>query len=185
MKKIEINLYPYSSSQKWWNKLFERFFPFVFFVVFFAIIINILFSILTGLVSLSLNRANKEWSKNSPQIKEIKGLKKEIETLRIKKMDLDTLSQERVDLSHLFAEIYASLPKNIWLDKISYTDGSLSLAGYAVKWKKDCLASIDSFVKQLKRKEYIASLFDNLILKDTKRMEYRGRKVTYFIVYGK
>jgi len=185
MRKIEINLYPYSSSEKKIDVLIEKYFPFVFLGFLFLFLMNILLFFLNGFITFPLKKIKQKWEKISPQIEKLNNLKREINKLKIKKADLESFYQERVSISHIFADIFKALPKNMWLEKIAYSNRELFLSGYVVKWEKEYLATIDAFIKNLKKEEYFSKIFKNLALKDTRKTEYRGREVTYFILQAK
>ncbi len=185
MRKIEINLYPFSSSRKKVDVLIEKYFPFIFLGFLFLFLINLLLFFLNGFVSFPLKKLEQRWEKVSPQIEKLNGLKREINKLKIRNSDLENFYQNRVFISHIFADIFKALPKNMWLEKIAYSNRRLFLSGYVVKWKEEYLATIDTFIKNLKKEEYFSKIFKNLALKDTRKTEYRGREVTYFILQAR
>ena len=183
MKNIEINLYPYkTTTDKKVLKLIEKFFPIVFLGVLIAITLNILLFLIIGFSHLPYSKLNKQWQQLSPQVASVNSLKNELNSLREEKSRYQGLLSHKIEISHLFADIFKSLPKNIWLARITLKDNQMKLIGHVVEWKEDYSVSINKFIKQLQREPYCADVFDNIRVKSQKKQDFSGREVVRFEV---
>jgi Tfp pilus assembly protein PilN len=73
------------------------------------------------------------------------------------------------------------LPENIWLEEINLKGNSFNFVGYAVRGKDDYLASIQEFIRNLK-KEKFAGIFKNISLKNSRKNYLSGTEVMRFEV---
>jgi len=181
MGKVKINLYPYQDRQE--NKylgIMVQYAPFVLLGAGGLILLNIIIFLFTSWLSFPYHRLNKEWKELQPKVEDISSLKKELDDLKLKKKLYMSLVTYKVDISHALADVYASLPKNIWFDRISFHEDTITLVGYAVKWKQFPFASIDRFIKKLRKSEYFSKVFSRINLRSSRRVDLYGRIVMKF-----
>ena len=80
----------------------------------------------------------------------------------------------------MLAEIFNSLPKNIWLEELDFDKDMIILIGYVVKWKEDYLASLDKFIKHLGNEDYFHSIFADIGLKNSRKSRVNNVEVVRF-----
>jgi len=183
MKKIEINLYPYTSDKdKGFLKLIEKYFPIALLAFFVLIAINIILFLIIIFSYLPYNNLSKNWKKLSPQATTISSLKEELKSLKDKKEKYQELLSSKIEVSHIFADIFTSLPKNIWLEEINFSNGFMGFVGYVVEWKEDYSVSINKFIKNLKEKDYFFNTFKYINPKRNVKMKLAGREIMKFEV---
>lgn len=181
MKKIEINLCPYSVTEdKKIQKLIAQYFPFVFLAALGFIVINIFLFSVASVSFLTYSQLGKKWSKESPKAMEIELLKKEVTALKEKKKSYDELIKANVAPSYILSDIYKALPINIWLSDIRATEASVSLTGYVVKWQEDYLVSLGNLIKNLKKESHFSGYFKDIIQKSSRKTNLFNVEVMKF-----
>lgn len=183
MKRIKINLYPHKrTSDKRFIQFIERYLPLVFLALIILFAVNgILFIVTIGARGF-YNTLDKKWVEIRPQAGQIDALKKELVSLKEKKKMYLDLIVPKVDPAHICADIFTSLPRNIWLGEMSCNSERLSFAGYVVKLKEDYLLSIDTFIKNLQKQQYFSSVFKNIRLMSSRKTKISGREIMKFEV---
>ncbi len=183
MKIIRINLHPLreKKEQKTFTML-KKYFPYVFAAFFCLAGINIILLIFTGFYRLPHEKLKKEWQSLTPQVKEILSLKEEVDALNKEKTEYKSLFKKDILISRIFADIQSALPKNIWFEQIKIEKGEINFVGYVVKLNEDYLVSLDSFIKELKKKKYFTGIFPrgNINLKTTRKAKVSGVRVVKF-----
>ena len=181
MKKIEINLYPYQvKSDKRIFNILRQFAPYIVLGCAVIIVINIILFIVIGFAHIPYGSLTKEWQELRPQAASIETLKRDVTDLKAKQGVYKELLTYKVEMSHLLADLFAALPKNIWLTEAHFKDDSFNLSGYAVYWKESPLTSIDKFIKNLKREEYYTVTLPHINLATTRKMDFHGKDVVKF-----
>jgi len=183
MKKVEINLYPYQPKEEnKYIKMMEQYAPFALLGAVGLIIINLILFFATASMSFPHHRLSSEWKKLQPKIGKIDEFKKEISSLVAKKKEYSSVLQYKMNISHVLADIYASLPKNIWLEQIHLDKDAISLSGYAVTWKNPPLVSIDMFTRKLRKDKYFSKIFHKVNLKSSRKTIFNTKEVMRFEV---
>ena len=183
MKKIEINLYPYRGEEdKKIATLIDKHFPVVFLAAIGLILVNGILIMFTGFSRLPYANLKKQWEKAVPVVREIEALKVQRDSLKKEEESYEQLVSRQIELSSIFADIFESLPENIWFEKINFSGDAVFLTGYAVEWKENFLASSSRFVKSLQGKEYFSRVFNRIDLKGQKKVSISGRQVLKFEV---
>ena len=163
MEKISINLFPsQDTNEKKISKVVEQYFPYVFLALVGVIIINILLFLITSLSYIPYNNLTKKWEELGPQAKTIEEVKQELIALKEVELAYTDLVKRNMDLSRVIAEIVASLPKNIWLDRFIVEDGYVKITSYVVEWKEDFSETINTFINNLQNQEYFSSIFKDI-----------------------
>ncbi|OPX30997.1 MAG: hypothetical protein B1H08_00010 [Candidatus Omnitrophica bacterium 4484_171] len=181
MKKVEINLYPYQPKEgNKYIKIIERYTPFALLAALGLIAINLILFSITASMSFPYHKFNSEWKQLQPKIGKIEELKKELSSLAAKKKEYRNVLKYKMNISHVFADIYASLPKNIWLGKTRFDEDTIYISGYAVTWKDSPLVSIDIFTRKLRKAKYFSSIFHKVNLKSSRRTIFNTREVMRF-----
>lgn len=174
MKKITVNLHPL--KEKNGNKIFKivaGYIPFIFLGGVALTAINILLFIMVSFMTISHNNINNKLKNLSEKLNEVDSLKKELESLSNERKGYSRPLTENVLFSHIFTDIFESLPKNIWIDAIKFDGKNINLSGYIVEWKENPFASLERFIKNLSSEDYFSTIFKNItppIYKVTKRV---------------
>ena len=170
MKKIGINLYPYQPKEEnKYIKIMRRYAPFAFLAAVVLIAVNLIFFSITASMAFPYHKLSSEWKQLQPKIGKIDELKKEVNSLVAKKKEYHNILKYKVNISHILADIYASLPKNIWLSQMRFDKNMAYISGYAVTWKRSSLISVDTFVKNLKKAEYFHNIFHKISLRNSRK----------------
>lgn len=181
MTKIEINLYSQKEPRP--NRTFDlmkKYFPYAVLGFCALLLINLILCVAGGVSVFSLKKTKKQWSLISDQAEAMGKIKNEINILRTEKKQYSDLFNSGTDLSRLLAELYRSLPENIWLEEVRFRNSSLVLKGYALRWKEDPLTSVALFIDKFKKQEYFFSRFTQVSSRKSRRTEYKGQAVTEF-----
>lgn len=182
MDKISINLNPRKTRKN--EVILQNMVTYKPFLILGIIGIFILIFILQLFIFLRMNSYRsykKEWAKWQEPYDLIAQVKKETAALEQKKIELQKVTLPKMEMAKILAEIYSSLPKNIWLKSFRFKDNSLILCGYAVKWSEDYLTSLgEKFLNSLKEAEYFSSKFKKVNIKDTKKTTFNDVEVLEF-----
>lgn len=181
MKRIEINLYPHKDKDR--NKLFfflEKYFSYVFLAAIGFVALNIILSVAIVILSLPLRRLNSEWTRISPQAERVDSLKKEYNTLKGKQKSYEDLLTYKIDAAHILGDLFESLPAHIWLSELRLNDKTIMLSGYAVHREKSPYPFIDSFIKNIEKASYVSGIFNQVTLKNSKKVNLHGRETIKF-----
>jgi len=183
MKKITINLYPFQQADEPpLNKTLAHYIPAVILVLILLIIVNIGAFALANIFEMSrasLENTNKNLA---PSIKDIQELKDALEAQIKEKKDYQSISTTRIQATRIMAEVYGSMPKNIWLRSFSFDRDTLALEGTVVKWKEEQMASLDKFIKDLNKKDYFVSQFKNANVKDYRKGKVQNTETIDFVI---
>jgi Tfp pilus assembly protein PilN len=183
MKNIEINLYPYQIKQeKEFIKLIRKLFPVVFLGVAIALALNIVLFVISGVYRLPYNSLNNKWEKLRPQVAGVTSLRDELTSLDKELTSYRDLLKHKVEAAHVLADIYSSLPKNIWLGKIDLKGETMEFIAYVVEWKEDYSVSVNKFIKQLQKEPYFSTIFSNIRLKSQRKQYFSGIEIVRFEV---
>ncbi|UCC95314.1 MAG: PilN domain-containing protein [Candidatus Omnitrophota bacterium] len=183
MKKIEVNLHPEGEKkeQKWFVYV-KRYLPFMLFGLFLLVCVNVVLFLLAS--SFKKPRANleKKWHDLTPQVQEITALKKEIDSLKHNRQEYRDLVTESISASQVFAELFDSIPKNIWFSTVDLGNGVLRMNGSVVRWKEDYLVSVNKLINSLNEKKYFSSVFKNINLKNSRKSSIAGVEIMTFSI---
>ena len=125
------------------------------------------------------NKHWREWSQKAKTIQEAKVL---LDKLKIEKSQLEKILTPDYQMAVVLEDIFASLPKNVWFGEFDFHDQDLRIEGYIVKWNQDYLATLDEFVRSLRKKEYFSSRFGNLKIAGSEKVDFNGQEVLKFII---
>lgn len=163
MKKITINLHPLGEKKE--NKILKtavKYIPFAFMGGIILAAINLLLFIIVSFMVVSNKSLDLKLKSLSSQLNEVNSLKKDLESLTTERKEYSQPLTKNISLSRVFADIFESLPKNIWIDAIKFDGQNINLAGYVVEWKENPFASVEKFIKNLSGKEYFSTVFKNI-----------------------
>ncbi len=180
MNKININLSP---KQNQWLAFIQKLLVFqpllnLSAVFIFALILALHFFAL--LQAASLGAAERKWPQWQEKANIIKKIKDETAALEAKRKELEKAAAPKHMAAQTMADIFASLPANIWLDKLSLKDGQLSIDGYIVEQKQDKEFSLSAFINALKSQKHFSAQFGQLALKESQETDFNGVKVLKF-----
>ena len=181
MKKIEINLYPHQPKEE--NKYIEaveKYTPFALLAVIGFLVVNLILFSATASMSFPYRKLNLRWKQLQPKIKEVEKVRKELNSLVAEKKEYHRILEYKINAAHMLADVYASLPENIWLSKVSLNNNVLHISGCAVAWKKSALVSVDIFTKRLRKAKYFSSIFHKVDIKNSRRDIFNSREIMRF-----
>lgn len=183
MKKIIINLLPSrggETADKILGVVF-KYIPFVFLALVVSVLLNIFLFPVGSFSQLRYKKMEAEWKKLEPEAKAVAALKEEVQALQSVKDEYRKLFSGDTKISRLFADLFAALPKNIWLEQITFQGKELSLSGCVVKWKEEYLLSLDKFIKNLNKSEYFSTVFkDKISLKNSRKSTFSNVEIVKF-----
>jgi len=183
MDKISINLNP--QKEKVPSAALEKMLSYTSFLVLIAIagVALVLFLQLFSLLRLyTYKKYSKVWDQWESKAVLIKDTKNEIKALEEEKKALVVVATPKYQAISVLEDIFSSLPENIWLKELRLQDGALRLEGYAVKWKKDYLLSLDDFVGSLSKKDYFSSKFTDTQIKESRKEYFNNAEVLHFTI---
>jgi len=183
MKKITINLYPFQQGEEApFNKIIGRYVPLLLLAAIVLIVLNVGAFMLANVVEISrvsLENTNKNLA---PSIKDIQDLKDVLEAETKEKQDYQSVLTAQTQISRIMADVYAAMPKNIWLRSFTFEKGTLILEGVVVKWKEEQMASLDKFIKDLNKKTYFSSQFKNTGIKNYRKGKTQNTETIDFMI---
>ena len=130
----------------------------------------------------SVNIKKNKWKEWGTKSNEINLIKSDINNLQKEKIKLENVVNPKNDTALILDEIYASLPKNIWFNKLSFTEENMVIKGFVVKWQEDYLVSVDKFINNLINKEYSKSKFEKVNMTGSNQIKFNGIEVLEFSV---
>lgn len=183
MKKIKINLHPHSHKsikEEKALKLIEKYFPIAFIATAGLIVLNIILFLFTSFSRIPFNNLTKKWNDLGPKAEQMLALREEVTSLRARRQVYKDLMGHRITFSHIFADLFKSLPKNIWLGDIKFSTNQIIFSGYVVEWKEDFSVSINSFIDKLSKENYFPGTFKHINPKGRRTIDFFGNKILQF-----
>ncbi|MCM8756783.1 MAG: PilN domain-containing protein, partial [Candidatus Omnitrophica bacterium] len=150
---------------------------FIFYGLIVLLVIQIILFLGEIIIYIPYRGLVKQWSLLKPQVNNIESLKREISYFKNQKTQYESILTHKIKFSPLLADIYASLPDNLWLEEISFKNKVVSLSGCVLRWKEDYLVSIDRFIKSMEKALYISQLFKQVELKTSRKIDFFGVEV--------
>jgi len=127
-------------------------------------------------------RYSVEWAGWTEKSILLSKIKQNIANLEQEKERLQELNIPRYEIYRVFSDIFCSLPKNIWFEKLTFSNGFLNLEGNIVRWQEDYLVSLDRFIDSLQESEYFSSKFEKVNIKESRKVKFNGIEVLNFII---
>lgn len=183
MKKIVINLSPQKENIT--SALLQNFISYTPLISLSAAVI---FALVLLLQLFALKKAHtvgvytKKWAQWEEKADAIKEIKKELMRYEDEKDALQGLATPKNDITFILRDLFSSLPKNIWFEKIQYKEGFINLAGYVVRWEEDSVASLDKFINSLREKDYFSAKFAKINIKESKASQFNNIDVLQFVI---
>lgn len=145
-------------------------------------VVILLLQVFTLKKSHTVSVYNKEWVQWEDKADLIAKVKKEIIDLENERIVLQKLVTPKNDVALILENIFSSLPKNIWFDKIDCEEELVVLAGYVVRWQEDSLVSLDKFINALRKKEYFSSKFGKINIRESRVAKVNKVEVLEFSI---
>lgn len=183
MKKISINLNPQKENVT--AAVLEKIVSYTPLAGLTAVLVLVLIVFLQMFVfkqTYDYSKYNKKWRMWEGKYEEMKKIKKGIAKLEKEKNKLEEIAAPKYDIVFILEDIFSSLPKNIWFEKLEFEKGAINLRGYVVTWDEDYLVSLDRFINSLRENEYFSSKFIKLSIKESKRTIFNGVETLKFII---
>jgi len=183
MKKVSINLNPQKENVI--TAVLERVVSYTPLAGLAAALVLVLIIFLQMLVfkqAYDYSKYNKKWKMWKGKYEEIKKIKKGVAKLEKEKNTLEETTTPKYDIVLILEDIFSSLPKNIWFEKLEFEREAINLRGYVVTWGEDYLVSLDGFINSLRENEYFSSKFIKLNIKESRRTTFNGVETLKFII---
>lgn len=180
MDKIYINLSP--KQKKEGNAALRNISYYISIGIFVLLVIIVALGILIAVRASVYEYNNVRWAKWKEKYATLDKIKQGIRSLENDKNDFKKLLTPKNQMSNIFADIFSSLPKNIWFNSMNLKKDTLDIRGYVVKVDEDYLVSLEKFVNNLKAKEYFSSRFKKINIKDSQKKEFNGAEILEFYV---
>ena len=183
MKKIYINLSP--QKEKITSALLQNLISYTPLISLSAVVV---FALILLLQLFSLKKAHsvkvytKKWVQWEDKANTVAVVKRELINFDNEKIALGGLLIPKNDMPFVLRDLFSSLPKNIWFEKIRHEEDFMSLVGYVVRWKQDSLTSLDKFINSLRKKGYFSSKFAKINIKESVAAEFNGVAVLKFLI---
>ncbi|MEI8349494.1 MAG: PilN domain-containing protein [Candidatus Omnitrophota bacterium] len=123
-----------------------------------------------------------KWKQWADKFQTIDVIKKEVANLESERNEFQKIITPQIQIAVIFQDIFVSLPKNTWLEQLSFKKDSVSLRGYVIKIGEDYLATLDTFVDALKEKKYFSSKFSKITIKSSQTKNYNGMEAMEFVI---
>ena len=191
---IEINLLPPELKKKRGSKILGGKFnlpPEVMIglgggMVAFLIIVHILL-MLTNIARLAQYKSlKKEWDRMLPHKGEADNVVKELRNLQAKLKSIDQVSGQELYLWCQKLNIISdSIPRGLWLRKVSLNVHNLSIEGSAISKKDQERVNIHAFASNLKKEEKFMNSLTNLELGSIQRRNINKVEIADFVMTAK
>jgi Tfp pilus assembly protein PilN len=183
MNKIYINLNPHKKDTE--SNIIQSivvYIPLAGTIAVLLFLIIVFVNLFAGIRLGTLSGYQHRWKQWEGKFKELGLVQKEIASLETEKKELKGIIVPNVDMAKILAAIVSSLPENIWFENISYKKNSLTLKGYAIKWKVDQMASLDKFINALKKDTYFSTQLKKISINESQQKDYHGVPVLEFVI---
>lgn len=183
MKKVKINLSPKKLTvfDENFNKVLG-YLPLLALLVLFFVLVVGLVGAASSVKSRQHNNLKTVWQEWEPRHRELLDIKRGISTSKRHLKNLQNLVVSQNRGVYLLEGLLVALPENIWLESLHFKGDSTELSGYIVSWEEDSLVSLKKFIDNLQKERKFQELFARINIKDTKKINFRGREITQFFL---
>ncbi len=180
MDKIYINLNPKQKKEK--SDFLKEFLYYVAISTVILLAVLVVLWIFIGIRASIYKYEGVKWSKWKEKYETIDRIKKDISVLEGDKIEFKKILTPKNKIAGIFADIFSSLPKNIWFNNISLKKDILDIRGYVVKLDEDYLVSLEKFINNLKAKQNFSSRFKKINIRDSQKNDFHGAEVLEFYI---
>lgn len=180
---IEINLLPRNlrKAEKKINVSYRAYIVLLVILLFFLHVL--LFSL--GMVERAqVNGLAHAWDDLSPKSKDSAQTREQI---KVFEADIDLMKGlfvRKVVLTELFSSLNTSIPKGLWLERLSYSKDGLVIQGSVVSLTQNEMTIIGKFLQSLKGSNVFSSVFSKIELTSVQRRMIKTYDVVDFILVG-
>lgn len=145
--------------------------------------IHILLLAITITANLRLKALEGNWKKIEPSKKIVDNLKQEIDSLEAKINSITSIrARKNISWSRNLNLISGDMVRGLWLTRIYYAGGALSIEGSAVSKKGEEMINVGKFASNLKGDKSFYSLLKNLELTSIQRRNIKSIEVVDFVI---
>jgi hypothetical protein len=134
-----------------------------------------------GLQVFGLKRA---WAKIEPQSKDSASTNGEIKKLQNNVNSLNDVVTRKVSLTEILSGLCTSVPKGLWLERLTYSSEGLMIQGSVVSLSQSEMSIIAKFLQDLKNNKSFASAFSKIELSNVQRRTIKTYDVVDFVFLG-
>jgi Tfp pilus assembly protein PilN len=179
MDRIYINLSP--KKEKLDNAILQQVSYYMLIGVFFVLCLIALLAVFLFIRIAVTKHYESRWSRWKGQSSALSVIKNELSSLQNEKSEFTKILTPQTQMAKIFSDIFSSLPQNIWFNSLNFNKKSLNINGHVVRSdSEDYLVSLENFINSLKTKEYFASHFKNINIKDSQKNDFNGIEVLEF-----
>lgn len=181
--RIEINLLPrQKKSMVFFLNLCRNYFSYLTLALLIIVVMNILLFAGIKLTSVSYKKLTLDLKKLSSSTTNIKNDKAVLDKLLKAKQWYNTFDENNIYASKLLANLFSSLPKDIWFKVIYFNENYLKISGSIVPGNEDYLLSANNFIGSLNKNNYFSHHFKTIKLKKTYPTQIAGVEVMDFVI---
>lgn len=180
---IEINLLPKNlrKAEKKINVPYKAYIILLAVLLFFLHVF--LFSL--GIIErVQVNGFTRAWDDLSPQSKDSAQTREQIKVFEADIDVMKNLFARKVVLTELFSSLNASVPKGLWLERLSYSKDGLVIQGSVISLTQNEMTIIGKFLQSLKGSNVFSSVFSKIELTSVQRRMIKTYDVVDFILVG-
>lgn len=149
------------------------------------LLFNILIPVLVQFNRLMLQRFEDIYSRMRPQIGQVDEVNGRIQRIKELEAIVSGLSGQRTLLAQKLNIISDSLPKGVWLSRVSFGDGVCEIKGRCVLLAAQEMAGVKQFLIALKGQTQFSSGLGQLELKSAQRKSLGAAEVIDFSILSK
>lgn len=123
-----------------------------------------------------LEKVDNDWKKAKVVAQELRVLQNKINAIE------KITTEKRISWAHKLNDISDSLPRGVWLNKISLNRNILLLDGSAVSKEKNEMISVGSFLTNLKSRKSFTEGLENIDVSSIQRRQIRTIAVADFLI---
>jgi Tfp pilus assembly protein PilN len=180
---IKINLLPSSLRVK----ESERKIPLpsiIYITTLFVVIFHIVFGILGIYKKAQVISLDHSWEKMQSRYKEVDVLKKNLSLKKDEARVMEAMLKRGMYFTDFFNKINQSVPKGLWLNRLSFSQKGLVIEGSIFSFGTDEVSLVNKFFNELKNDSFFVNNFNNFKLDSVQRRNIKDYEVLDFLLTG-
>lgn len=123
-------------------------------------------------------------NKVSVPAKEAAKTKSEIKEMEARADAFKTVLARRVNFTELLSGLSGAVPKGLWIDRFSFSGGSLIIQGTVISLTQNEMTIIGKFLQNLKNNKTFSTAFPRLELGSVQRRSIKNYDVVDYVLNG-
>lgn len=147
------------------------------------VLVHILLQVMIFVKYAQHLREKKRWESILPEKEKVDVVLTELRTLRNKLNAIrQVTTEERISWAHKLNNISDSVPRGLWLNKISLGEKILLIDGSVVSRNKDEIVSVGNFVTNLKKHKSFMKGLENIEVGSIQKRNIKTVEVADFLI---